>query len=136
MKVATNGQTDKVPPLSPGSAAQDKIDAQELLLRVDGDMACLADLVQIFFAELPQYRDGIAAAIADGNSHALQHAAHSLKSMLGILAAHDAQEVALRLEKMGLSGELAGARTDLSLLDHELDLIRPVLAGLLALPGV
>ena len=115
----------------PQKSATGKIDAEELMVRVDGDMELLVRLVKIFFAELPKYRDDIAAAIAVGDSHALRDAAHSLKSVLGTFAAHDGHEIALRLERMGFGGELAGAQEVLGELDLELEAILPLLAGFL-----
>jgi HPt (histidine-containing phosphotransfer) domain-containing protein len=115
----------------PEKSAAGKIDAEELMIRFDGDMELLVRLVKVFFAELPKYRDDIAAAIAAGDSHALRHAAHSLKGVLGTFAAHNGREIAVRLEKIGFGGELAGAQEVLAELDLELETIRPLLAGFL-----
>jgi signal transduction histidine kinase/DNA-binding response OmpR family regulator len=113
-----------------------KINEEELLERVGGDQELLAGLVEMFFAEQPAYRDGIAAAIAAADSSELRHAAHSLKSMLGTFAAHDGMALALRLERMGHSGELAGAAEALFDLDRELDTLQPLLARYLSQPDV
>lgn len=112
-------------------APSGKIDMQELMERVDGSMESLADLVHIFFEELPQYRSGIAAAIAAGDAPALRHAAHSLKSMLGILAAHAAQDLAFSLEKMGASADLDSAPQVQARLEQELEVLHPVLKAFL-----
>ena len=100
--------------------------------RVGGDMELLVQLVEMFLAGLPKYRDEIASAIAATDSKALLHAAHSLKGMLGILAARGGHELALRLEKLGHSGELAEAQEVLSELDIELEALMPRLAVLLS----
>ncbi len=116
----------------PEESAKGKIDEEELMERLGGDMELLVQLVEMFIAGLPKYRDEIASAIAVADSKALLHAAHSLKGMLGTLAARDGHELALRLEKLGHSGELAGAREVLSELDMELETLMPRLAVLLS----
>lgn len=110
---------------------QGKINVKELMERVGNDQELLARLVEIFFAELPVYRDGIAAAIAAANSNELCHTAHSLKGMLDTFTTHDGVALALRLEKMGHSGELAGAAETLLELDRELDALQLLLAKFL-----
>jgi HPt (histidine-containing phosphotransfer) domain-containing protein len=112
-----------------------KINMKELKERTGGDPELLARLVEICLAELPAYRGRIAAAIAASDSNGLLHAAHSMKGMLGTVAAHDGEVFALRLEKMGRSGELAGAAEMLLNLDRELDALQPLLLGLLPRSG-
>jgi two-component system, sensor histidine kinase and response regulator len=110
------------------SSASDKIDVIELMERVEGDMELLGSLVAIYFADSPRCRDEIAAAINGSNSQALQHAAHALKGMLGVLAAQDGYNIALQLEKIGHGGELAAASDALKSLDQELEILKPVLS--------
>ena len=122
----------KVTQGQPEESARGKIDEEELTERVGGDMELLVQLVEMFLAGLPKYRDEIASAIDAADSKALLHAAHSLKGMLGILAARDGHELALRLEKLGHSGEMAGAQEVLAELDIELENLMPWLAVLLS----
>ncbi|MDP2783485.1 MAG: ATP-binding protein [Sulfurimicrobium sp.] len=117
-------------------SATGKIDVEELMERVGGDMELLVQLVKMFFAGLPESRNEIAAAIAAADSEALEYAAHSLKGMLGTFAARDGHELAWRLEEMGHSGELAGAAETLANLDRELDALKLLLAEFLPGPGV
>ena len=120
-------QQNKMTAAQEQGRAHEKINQEELMERVEGDPELLARLVEMFFAELPAYRDGIAAAIADADSNGLRHAAHALKGMLGTLAAHDGEALALRLEEMGCGGELAGAAEALAELDRELDSLKSLL---------
>ncbi|HEU0188931.1 MAG TPA: ATP-binding protein [Gallionella sp.] len=118
------------------AAVHGKINTEELMERAGGDPELLARLVEICLAELPAYQGGIASAIAASDSNGLLHAAHSMKGMLGTVAAHDGEAFALRLEKMGRSGELAGAAEMLLNLDRELDALQPLLLGLLPQSGI
>ena len=115
----------------PEKSATGKIDSEELILRVGGDLELLARMVLLFFRELPGYREDIAAAIAVGDRHALRDAAHALRAMLSVFVAHGGHETVMRLESIGIGGELAGAQAVLVELDLELATIRPLLAGYL-----
>jgi HPt (histidine-containing phosphotransfer) domain-containing protein len=71
-------------------------------------------------------------AILDKRCERLFELAHSLKGALGMLCAEAACEAARRLEKSGREGNLLEASQELSVLERELELLRPALSRMTA----
>jgi two-component system sensor histidine kinase/response regulator len=97
------------------------VDLPRLLERVGGDRKALAELVRIFRADSPKQVARIREAIGEKNAGALRAAAHALKGAVSNFAAAAATEAALRLQKMGESGHLAGAGAALERLEGEIE---------------
>ena len=76
-------------------------DQHATLARVQGDREILQEVVQLFCAETPELLAAMRAAIARGDSQALQRAAHALKGTVRSFGAQAAGDAALRLEVMG-----------------------------------
>ncbi|HYM09459.1 MAG TPA: Hpt domain-containing protein [Bryobacterales bacterium] len=76
--------------------------------RVGGDSELLEEIAKLFLETAPRQLDQIRQAVADRDALALSRSAHTLKGSVGTFGADAAFEAALRLEKMGRSGELAG----------------------------
>jgi two-component system, sensor histidine kinase and response regulator len=106
---------------SEGKAALDScVNEEELLERVDGDRAFLAELAEIFRGDYPKQirlaQDGIETC----DSEKVRHTAHALKGALSNLAATHASALAASLEGMGGSGDLSDAGLTLAELEREL----------------
>jgi two-component system, sensor histidine kinase and response regulator len=96
------------------------VNAAELLQRIDGDRALLADLVEILRGEYPgQLRDA-RESIARGDAKGLERVGHALKGAFDNLSAKSASGFAAELESMGRSGNLALAGSKLMGLESEI----------------
>jgi HPt (histidine-containing phosphotransfer) domain-containing protein len=96
------------------------LNAAELLQRIDGDRALLAELVAILRGEYPgQLRDA-RESIARGDAKGLERVGHALKGAFDNLSATSAAGFAAELESMGRSGNLALAGPKLMGLESEI----------------
>jgi two-component system sensor histidine kinase/response regulator len=96
------------------------VNADELLDRLDGDRAFLAELTELFRADYPRQIGAIHEAIQSNDASGVKHASHALKGALSNLAATEAREMAAKLERLGLSGDLVSATGALDGLEKEL----------------
>jgi HPt (histidine-containing phosphotransfer) domain-containing protein len=119
-----------VPDAAPAEPADRVLDPTQVLDRVGGDRKLLRELVEVFLADSPRLRTDIRTAIAGGDAGKLRLAAHALKGAVGTFSAPDATEAAQRLETLGQQGNLTGAEEAAAALEHELERLEPVLAGL------
>lgn len=106
------------------------IDMNELLSRVDGDMHLVKELAGIFIDDYPQLMHEIQDAIACGDADLLQKTAHTLKGSVGNFAAKSVFNAALRLERIGSSGDLSGAREAYIALEEKIECLKSALAAL------
>jgi PAS domain S-box-containing protein len=131
---AADAEEDELQDLVIGALAppaeRSRIDKDELLDRVQGNVAFLLQLVDMLFESCPKRLEAIETAISRGDAAALEDSAHSLKGALGNLTAHRAAEAARRLETMGAAGELHEAPAAFAALVEEMALLRPVLMAL------
>ena len=104
------------------------VDFARLLERVGGDRKALAELVGIFRADSPKQIARVRKAVRDEDAPALRAAAHAIKGAVGNFAAQGATEAAVRLQRMGESGDLAGAGDALARLEHEIERVLKALA--------
>jgi PAS domain S-box-containing protein len=104
----------------PPPAPVGTLDLPRLLERVGGDRSALADIVRIFRADWPKQAARLREAVREGDAQALRAAAHALKGAVSNFAAPGATEAALRLQKMGEAGHLAGAEAALEGLEGEI----------------
>jgi HPt (histidine-containing phosphotransfer) domain-containing protein len=112
------------------NGAGEAFDRAQLMERVLGDVELLRELIALFLDSYPGQLAQIGAAIEAGDAGALERAAHSLKGSVSHFAAREPFEAALRLEQMGLRGDLAGAEEAYQLLEAS---IQQLQAGLEAL---
>jgi len=117
-------------PPRPGPSADDPevLDAEVLLLRVNGNQAAVAEIIAIFRADSGEMLRAIDAALSAWDADA----AHRLKGMLMALAAPAASRAALRLEDIARERDLrlaADARAALARvlarLEPQLDALAP-----------
>jgi two-component system, sensor histidine kinase and response regulator len=90
------------------------LDRGALLQRVGGDEGLLAELATVFRADAARLLEEIATALERGDARAVERAAHTLKGSVRFFGAGSAAEEALRLERMGRSGDLDGGREALA----------------------
>ena len=100
---------------------EDVFDRERTLASVDGDMELLREVVSLFLGEYPKTMEEIRDAIAGGDPHRLNRAAHSLKGSLGNFGARATFDAALRMEMMGKNDNLNGAGVEFLLLTDEME---------------
>lgn len=98
------------------------VDLDHALTWVDQDRALLAELVEIFLQDYPQRLTELREAVAQDDAPRTQRVAHGLKGSVAGFGANQAKELALRLELIGKSGNLAEAGP--ALVDLEGELVR------------
>jgi PAS domain S-box-containing protein len=110
----SSGRVEAAPPvaeaassLAPPSLPAAVLDRVELMSRVAGDRALLAEIVRLFVEERPALLGGMEQALAAGDAQALARAAHKAKGAFGNLSAPLAQQDAVELELLARHGELA-----------------------------
>lgn len=108
-------------PSKPGTnAVPQPVDLDHAMTWVDQDRSLLAELVGIFLEDYPQRVAELREAIAQGDAPRTQRVAHGLKGSVAGFGAKQAKELALRLEQIGKSGDLAEAGAALNALEGEL----------------
>jgi two-component system sensor histidine kinase/response regulator len=109
-------------------APEPAFDAADVLTRVEGDRALLAELVSIFLAESPTWLAEIRRCVSGGDAKGLERAAHTLRGSVGSLGARVAALAALALEIKGRDGVLDGAEDGLARLEREMSRLEGDLA--------
>jgi len=77
----------------------------EVLARVGGDRALLAEISRLFVEDAPRHLQRIREALDAGDSESLRRAAHGLKGAAANFDAEGVVNAARALEEMGRSGE-------------------------------
>jgi CheY-like chemotaxis protein len=96
------------------------VDAEELLGRIDGDLALLSELLNIFRAEYPEYLRVARESLAAGELEPLKRVAHTLRGSLANLSAVTASEIAARLENEAEQLDLESTGLLVNLLEAEI----------------
>jgi signal transduction histidine kinase/CheY-like chemotaxis protein len=96
--------------------------------RVDNDEQLLQELIELFRLDCPKLLEQMREAIASGDPHALETAAHTLKGAIGTFAAKPAFEAALRLETMGRDRQIVGVKQAFRVLESEVARLQAALA--------
>jgi len=81
------------------------IDRAELFARVENDEALVREILGIFQAELPSYRETLRRAVALKSAQDTQKAAHAFKGMLANLAAVRASTLAASVEQFAKANQ-------------------------------
>lgn len=97
------------------------------VLRVDGDLALLRRLIDLFLDDCSARLREIRAAIANQDSRYLMEAAHSFKGSVGLFGIGPVVEAAKQLEVMGREGDLSHATQMLATLEDALTRLTPAL---------
>ena len=110
----------------------ERIDAEALKNRVDGDLDLLRDLAALFAEEAPRLLGQIELAIQQGSAIELEKASHKMKGSVLQFSAAAAASAALELEQKGRSGSVAGAGEMLDRLKDEIALLEEALRTMLS----
>ncbi len=97
---------------------------------VAGDMELLKEIASLFIDDYSAQLEEISEGIAQGNSEAINRAAHSLKGSVANFAAKEVYEAANRLEVLGKDEKLAEAPEAFSELKTRLEELVTALNGL------
>ena len=111
-------------------AANSSIQVDELMERLDGDTALLAELVELFCEDYPQQMQLAQKAILARDSDTLRHVGHTLKGALSNLSAMGAAGFASNLEEIGKSGDLIHAPEAVAALQEVLNSVEADLKSL------
>jgi CheY-like chemotaxis protein/HPt (histidine-containing phosphotransfer) domain-containing protein len=95
------------------------LDMAELLARVENDLELMRDLVAVFREDFPKQLQSLRAAVENGDAKRVAASAHTLKGMLGNLAAHDAAARAAQLEQLGRNGDVAAFPATFAMLEQD-----------------
>jgi HPt (histidine-containing phosphotransfer) domain-containing protein len=116
--------------------ASSAVDTADVMSRVGGDHALLADLVSIFREEAPRLVADMRLAVQAGDAKGLERAAHRLRGSIVSLGGRSAADVAGTLEGFGRRASLDDAAPRLADLDRELARLDRSLTDLVSRHGV
>jgi len=102
-------------------SAAGSFDPRVAAARLGGDRGLLRDMLALFLDDCPEMLSKIRQAIDARDAAALRRAAHALKGSVSNFAAPRPVEAALRLERMGIDGDLSGAAPAFRELEQALD---------------
>jgi len=97
---------DATPSLAASGAVWDRDHALQSLA---GESAILEEVERRMLEEVPAMLSRLGSAVGSRQSHEVESEAHAFKSLLRLVAAESAAELAERLEQMGQTGQLHDA---------------------------
>jgi HPt (histidine-containing phosphotransfer) domain-containing protein len=98
------------------------------LEQIGGSEELLRELMAIFVEESGKLMPALRQAIEQQNMAEVRRLAHTIKGAATHFAAHSVVAAALRLEKMGRDGDLAGADEAYARLEREVEQLKQALA--------
>jgi two-component system, sensor histidine kinase and response regulator len=118
---AARQETEPNPaPAQPNGNSVAGLDRSALLVRVEGDVELLADIIELFKEDSARQIAAIRDAIDAKQADLLRRAAHTLKGTCGNLGAPEAAATAWELEKLAAAGDLSGAHECLRSLEEQI----------------
>lgn len=109
---------------------EETLDRKELLALLDGDIALLTELTDIFWENSPDLIAQMRSALTDRDPHTLTYATHTLKGSVGNFAAKRALTLIAELETIGATHNFTQATHTLDALEAELACLRTALSSL------
>ncbi|MBI3783170.1 MAG: Hpt domain-containing protein [Deltaproteobacteria bacterium] len=97
------------------------LDLPKILARFDGDVDFFREIAQLFIDDCPKRLAALHAAIAAGDSLAIQNVAHSLKGSVSSFDAEAAHASTQRVETLARSGDLPAAAAAAAALEIQID---------------
>ena len=94
----------------------------------EDDPGFFPNLVREFLKHLDEAVPGLRAAVAAGDSKALERVAHALKGSSGNMGAKPLSAMSAELQRMGRVGQAAGAEDRVETLASEAAKVRAILA--------
>jgi CheY-like chemotaxis protein len=113
------------------ATVQPLLDREEALGRVDGDPELLEEIASLFLESCPAWLDDLRRGIAESDVDAVRRAAHTLKGSAASFAARPLVESALRVERLGASGDLAAVAPAVQELESQVEALAEELRSLL-----
>jgi PAS domain S-box-containing protein len=113
-----------------GIAESEVFDRVAALERLQGDAELLAELAEVFLKGNPGLLAGIRSSLSEGDLTGLERAAHSIKGSVSNFAARRAADAAFDLEKAARSGDLTECHRLSSVLEAEMETLKPELSRL------
>jgi two-component system, sensor histidine kinase and response regulator len=89
-----------------GQLQEQVLERATALARVGGDVGLLKEIAALFLDEYPRALDDIHQALAAGDAHTIERAAHGLKGSVANFGARAAVDSAFQLEQFGKAGKL------------------------------
>ena len=118
------------PDTAVGSGGDTVLGSNEILENFGGDAELLEKIAGIFVKSSSQHLYDMRDALACGDREALWRSSHSLKGSVGYFSKEAAMRLALRLEMIGRSGELARAHEAYDALEAEIGRLRTRLVAI------
>jgi PAS domain S-box-containing protein len=112
------------------TSQEETFDRQELLALLDGDVALLTELTELFWENSPALIAQMRSALVDGDPHTLTYAAHTLKGSVGNFAAKRALALIAEVEQISMGQDSSRAKAALDALEAELFSLRTALSSL------
>jgi two-component system, sensor histidine kinase and response regulator len=113
-----------------GENVNEPMNYQLALKEFEGDKEFLTIVIQGFFEELKLQKEKLKEAVISGESEIVSRVSHAIKGGAANLTAVNLAAEALKLEKIGKSGDLAGADEVLGLVEKEIKRLQEYIAGL------
>ena len=113
-----------------GQLQDQVLDRATALARVGGDLDLLKEIAALFLEEYPRELDDIRKALATGDAHLLEHAAHGLKGAVANFGARAAVDAAFQLEQLGKAGKLDQVSAALAALERTLACLHTELSSI------
>jgi HPt (histidine-containing phosphotransfer) domain-containing protein len=104
------------------------IDLAALRARVEDDTELLLEMIELFLDSAPTLLDEVAAGVQHGDARAVQLSAHALKGAMQSLGATAGARAALRLETIGITGDMTHADESVASLKEEFERLTFALA--------
>ena len=105
------------------------VDLEAALEVVGGDEELLEAVSEMSLSEIPEQLERLAVAVAEEHASAVEAGAHRLKGVLGNLGGIAGRDAAQKLETMGETGELDGAKEAYDELNREAERVQAFYAG-------
>jgi HPt (histidine-containing phosphotransfer) domain-containing protein len=108
----------------------ERFDSESLWNRVDGDVALLRELIEVFAEEGPRMLARVDEALLHGSPRELEKASHKIKGSVLQFSAGAAAAMALKLEEKGKRGIVAGTEPLVQQLKQEIELLQKSLSAM------
>jgi HPt (histidine-containing phosphotransfer) domain-containing protein len=105
---------------------------EEALICFGNNITLFKEVVAVFLKEYPISLSDISVAIATGNAVMLHRLSHKLKGSIYNFGDNKAGEILLKLEIMGIYGDLTGAEEVFFVLVEEMESLKHALQNLVA----
>jgi signal transduction histidine kinase/CheY-like chemotaxis protein len=125
-----DGQADESADAGRRPADKEILDTQDLAERIGGDDEMIGEILGVFRETCGESMDEIRQALDAGDPNRIERSAHALKGALGNISARAGHAAALKVEKLGESGDVEGARQSFAALEQRIEELNQALSKL------